>query len=404
MAQYVTPAFLQAIDSSGSPYSGALLYIYATGTTTALSLYSNSGLTTATANPMVADASGRFSATYCAETSFKAVLKTSAGVEIKSADPVYSIGASDAADAEDVAFDGDDIGFSSDNVQDAIEEVFAAIGEPGTISSSSAGTLLTITSTEAGATSGPDLELYRNSASPAISDILGSLLFYGEDSAGNKELYAAIRAVIVDRTSASEDADLVVRTVVAGTVADRWHFRIGFYADTATGTDQGTGTINAKAVYDDGVRLGTGVPDFILEDQKAQNTDGGTFTSGAWQTRTLNTEVRDDGGIVSISSNEFTPTVNGWVYWEAPALKVDNHQSRLYNVTDTAVAGTGTSMFAANSGDGNNFSTGWAAVTAAKAYRIEHQCATTRNTDGFGQASDFGTEVYARVLFWRVLA
>lgn len=31
----------------------------------------------------------------------------------------------------------------------------------------------------------------------------------------------------------------------------------------------------------------------ILQDQKAQNTDGGTFTSGAWRTRDLNTKVTD---------------------------------------------------------------------------------------------------------------
>ncbi|SVB60040.1 uncharacterized protein METZ01_LOCUS212894, partial [marine metagenome] len=43
----------------------------------------------------------------------------------------------------------------------------------------------------------------------------------------------------------------------------------------------------------------------IIADQKAQNTAGGTFTSGAWRTRDLNTEITDPDGIVSISSNEF---------------------------------------------------------------------------------------------------
>lgn len=401
---FVTPAFLQALDSSSNPYSGGLLYIYATGTTTLLTLYSNSTLVTTRANPIVADASGRFAGAYCSETSFKAVLKTSAGVEVASIDPVYSIAASNSYAATGITFDGTDIGFSSTEVQAALEEMFALIGEPGTITSSSAGTLLTLKSTEAGATSGPDIELYRDSASPAASDILGSVLFYGEDSAGNKELYAAIRAAIVDKTSATEDADLIIRTVVAGTVADRWHFRIGMYADTATGTDQGTGTINAKAVYDDGVRLGTGAPDAVMEDNKAQNTDGGTFTQGAWQTRDLQTEIRDPDGVVSIAANAFTPTVSGWVEWEAPAYKVGLHQTRMYNVTDTAVAGTGTSAVAVAANDVYSVSTGGCAVTAAKAYRLEHQCSATRATDGFGLKSNLTTEVYSRIKFWRTLA
>ncbi len=44
----------------------------------------------------------------------------------------------------------------------------------------------------------------------------------------------------------------------------------------------------------------------IIADHKAQNTAGGTFTSGAWRTRDLNTEITDPDGIVSIASDQFT--------------------------------------------------------------------------------------------------
>ena len=44
----------------------------------------------------------------------------------------------------------------------------------------------------------------------------------------------------------------------------------------------------------------------IIADVKASNADGGTFTSGAWRTRDLNTEITDPDGIVSIYSNQFT--------------------------------------------------------------------------------------------------
>jgi len=52
------------ISSSGNPYPGAKLYFYAAGTTTAQLVYSDVDLTTAHAQPVQADANGRFPAIY----------------------------------------------------------------------------------------------------------------------------------------------------------------------------------------------------------------------------------------------------------------------------------------------------------------------------------------------------
>src|SRR3990167_10654506 len=49
-----------------------------------------------------------------------------------------------------------------------------------------------VTSTDAGAAVGPLVDLYRNSASPAASDVIGAVRFSGEDSAGNTQTYAQI--------------------------------------------------------------------------------------------------------------------------------------------------------------------------------------------------------------------
>lgn len=77
---------------------------------------------------------------------------------------------------------------------------------PLAVSNAAAGTMLTLTSTDAGAASGPNAELYRNSASPAANDILSVLYWYGQDSAANKQEYASTQVTIVDATSTSEDA------------------------------------------------------------------------------------------------------------------------------------------------------------------------------------------------------
>ena len=100
----------------------------------------------------------------------------------------------------------------------------------------------TLTSTDAGATAGPTLTFYRNSATPAASDILGKILFQGEDSAGNTEDYAEIQCVVSDTTSASEDATIQFRGKVAGTM-------------TTLFTAAATGNFNPGA--NDGGALGT---------------------------------------------------------------------------------------------------------------------------------------------------
>ena len=75
----------------------------------------------------------------------------------------------------------------------------------------------------------------------------------------------------------------------------------------------------------------------IICDQKDSTTDGGDFTTGAWRTRNLNTEIADPDGIVSISSNQFTLQAGTYlIKWSAPAYKADKNATRLYDVTNTA--------------------------------------------------------------------
>ena len=73
-----------------------------------------------------------------------------------------------------------------------------------TAGGSAAGNVLTLTSTDAGSASGPDIELFRDSASAANNDQLGNIRFYGRDSASNKQLYAKIEGKSGSVTSGSE--------------------------------------------------------------------------------------------------------------------------------------------------------------------------------------------------------
>ena len=75
-----------------------------------------------------------------------------------------------------------------------------------------------LTSTDAGATVGPSLDIFRDSAYPAISDVIGSVDFNGRDSAANKQLYGRLLYFITDPVSGSEDGTFTIQSVLNGTL------------------------------------------------------------------------------------------------------------------------------------------------------------------------------------------
>lgn len=82
-----------------------------------------------------------------------------------------------------------------------------------------------IQSTDGGATVAPDLKLYRNSSSPAANDVLGQVLFSGEDDASQKINYASITGFAVDVNTAQPDGAIVFNCLRNGTSAS--YFDIG---------------------------------------------------------------------------------------------------------------------------------------------------------------------------------
>jgi hypothetical protein len=80
---------------------------------------------------------------------------------------------------------------------------------------------VTMTSTDAGASAAPTLDLYRDSATPAASDTLGEIEFNGEDSAGNKQTYGLIHASILSPTSTAEQGQLHFETATAGALTEK---------------------------------------------------------------------------------------------------------------------------------------------------------------------------------------
>ena len=92
MAGTLTPTpFQTVLDDTGVAVSGALIYTYTAGTTTAAATYTTSALSVANANPIVADSAGRYVAYLTAGANMKFVYKTSAGATIRTQDNVLSV-------------------------------------------------------------------------------------------------------------------------------------------------------------------------------------------------------------------------------------------------------------------------------------------------------------------------
>jgi len=145
-----------------------------------------------------------------------------------------------------------------------------------------------------------------------------------------------------------------------------------------------------------------GTPDSVIEDQKTAGTAGGGLTANTWTTRDLQTLTRNKGSVISLSSDQITPSQDGWVEWDTVCHYCYQVRSRLYNVTDATVAGYGMSQ------DGylyifNQGLTGGCAVVAGKSYALQVRMQTYSSaTVSLGSGSGTGaTEIYSRIRYWR---
>ena len=145
----------------------------------------------------------------------------------------------------------------------------------------------------------------------------------------------------------------------------------------------------------------------IWIDSQASGTNGGTFTSGAWRTRVLNTAAVNAIAGASLASNEVTlPAGTFLAFFAAPARNVNAHAAQLYNVTSAAVLARGCNASSSSTTVDDSANTSWGVagftLAAPAALTVRHRCQTTANNTGFGSACSFGdTETYSQLMILR---
>lgn len=104
--------------------------------------------------------------------------------------------------------------------RDTVESWLTFISDPATglLKPTAFPSPFILESTDAGATLGPTVDLYRNSASPAVNDLLGALLFNGKNSIGTKTLYGRIITVLDQPASGTETSTIHIQPVASGAV------------------------------------------------------------------------------------------------------------------------------------------------------------------------------------------
>ncbi|MBA7615765.1 hypothetical protein ES703_23051 [subsurface metagenome] len=141
-----------------------------------------------------------------------------------------------------------------------------------------------------------------------------------------------------------------------------------------------------------------------VRDLKNAAVHGGTFDGGDWRTRDLNHEQADTKEICALGDNQITlPAGTYRCLITCPAFDVHNHQARLYDTTGAATLLLGSSCVAdqAYSGANPSLIQGRFTLATQSVLEVQHRCALTRATSGFGYASNWAQNIYTIAEFWR---
>lgn len=134
----------------------------------------------------------------------------------------------------------------------------------------------------------------------------------------------------------------------------------------------------------------------IVRDIKSIGTNGGTFTAGLWVTREL-TDIEGNQNFCALNNDQITIYPGLYtISVSATACGVQNHQMRLYNVTNNTTTAVSNNGFCSTTENDVVKIDQYLKLNAITTFEIQHQCSQTSETNiGFGRASGFGeSEVY----------
>ncbi len=162
---------------------------------------------------------------------------------------------------------------------------------------------VTISDTATDSSAGPELTLYRNSASPDDEDYLGQLRFLGKNANGTDKLYAKVTGKISDVTTGTEDGLIEIavindgsQTIVARHTKDCLKLINGVGLEVA-GDITVDGTVDGRDIATDGTKL-DGIEAGATADQTASEIKT-AYESNANTNAFTDTQVTKLSGIAT---------------------------------------------------------------------------------------------------------
>jgi len=162
--------------------------------------------------------------------------------------------------------------------------------------------------------------------------------------------------------------------------------------------------VSTVSINDGGLNTKWVNQDFaIYRDTKTAGTHGGTATSGIWNVRALtDTQIQVGSSISRPHSSSSTFTLVPGIYEidaKSPIFNVGGHQARIYNLSTSTEALSGTDETAAASTvQTSSFITGIIIATGTFNYQIEHKVQSTNASTGLGQATTYAQKAVFTIL------
>lgn len=440
------PPGFQFLDENGDPYSGAKLNVYDSGTTNARTTYSDSGLTAANSNPVVADSAGRIGQVYLPTGLWKYVLTTSADVEIRTEDVIAGAGdtssfltgtvspsravISKSTTYTTVAGDlGKQINANSTGGSFTISLLSAVTaGDGGDFLVKNVGTSGTVTLAATGGQSidqqttyllqAGDSAVVRSDAADyhiaeafnftsgivtlTFADPLTPSFEYEDDTDYQLTLTADIVINAPTNVRVGTRGTITVIQDGSGGHAATWNsiFKGNIAVDqTASAVSIIGFKVRSATDIDVWMESGRFFLTSVVEHQEANTTNAGAATLGSFETRQLNTIVADTIGLAVASDQVTVPAGSYMIRWSCPSFAVNRHVSQLYDTTGAVVLQIGTAEIAPSGTTNQSRSEGaWiGTLSVASALEIRASVQSTA-AQGAGEATSLGvTEVYARM-------
>ena len=219
----------------------------------------------------------------------------------------------------------------------------ATILDGTTISTADNTDTLTLTSTDADANTGPNLVLQRDSASPADNDLSGTIKFIADNDAGEATDCVSIFSKIIDASNGSEDASLLVNSIVGGSQISRFNITPTEIAINEDSIDsdfrvEGNGDANAFFVEGETDNVGIGNNDpadkfhvYLASGQRVARFEANNSTSSHIAFKASNTSLMPTVGV----KDEVLYFSTGDAYERARFLGPSTTHSGYFKISDS---------------------------------------------------------------------